>query len=126
VYSRWPGAEPKGAQAACSHRQPSESRGRPSGSLLDDLAGQVDQVNLVDQLYTGGMEVTVQEAKTQLSRLLRRVEAGEDVVIRRGREPVAMLVRVPARSGKRAIWGDLEGSISADFDEVPSDLDSYA
>jgi prevent-host-death family protein len=72
------------------------------------------------------MEVTVQEAKTQLSRLLRRVEAGEDIVIRRGREPVAMLVRVPARAGKREIWGDLDGSMPADFDEVPSDFDGYA
>ena len=71
------------------------------------------------------MEVSVQEAKTQLSRLLRRVEAGEDVVIRRGREPVAMLVRVPARPGQRHIWGDLEGSLSPDFDAVPSDFDAY-
>lgn len=72
------------------------------------------------------MEVTVQEAKTQLSRLLRRVEAGEEVVIRRGHEPVAMLVRVPARPGKREIWGGLQGSIAADFDEVPNDFDRYA
>ncbi len=72
------------------------------------------------------MEVTVQEAKTQLSRLLRRVEAGEEVVIRRGREPVAMLVRAPAKTGGRTIWGDLEGSMAADFDEVPPDFDGYA
>lgn len=72
------------------------------------------------------MEVTVQEAKTQLSRLLRRVEAGEEIVIRRGREPVAMLVRAPARAGKRMIWGDLEGSMAPDFDELPSDFDGYA
>jgi prevent-host-death family protein len=71
------------------------------------------------------MEVTVQEAKTHLSRLLRRVEAGEEVVIRRGREPVAMLIRVPHRPGKRQIWGDLEGSMAADFDEAPGDFDGY-
>lgn len=72
------------------------------------------------------MEVTVQEAKTQLSRLLRRVEAGEEVVIRRGREPVARLVRIPAREGKRAIWGELEGSLGPDFDDVPQDFQDYA
>ena len=72
------------------------------------------------------MEVTVQEAKTQLSQLLRRVEAGEEVVIRRGRERVAMLVRVPNGGTRREIWGDLEGSMSAEFDEVPGDFDSYA
>ena len=72
------------------------------------------------------MEVTVQEAKTQLSQLLRRVEAGEDVVIRRGRERVAMLVRVPAGGRKREIWGDIEGSMAADFDDLPDDFDAYA
>jgi prevent-host-death family protein len=72
------------------------------------------------------MEVTVQEAKTQLSQLLRRVEAGEEVVIRRGRERVAMLVRVPSGGTKREIWGDLDGSMSPDFDDVPGDFDPYA
>lgn len=72
------------------------------------------------------MEVTVQEAKTQLSRLLRRVEAGEEIVIRRGREPVAILVRAPAQSRGRQIWGDLEGSIAEDFDETPAGFDDYA
>jgi prevent-host-death family protein len=71
------------------------------------------------------VEVTVQDAKTHLSRLLRRVEAGEEIVIRRGSEPVAMLVRVPTRAGRRQIWGDLDGSMSPDFDDIPSDLDPY-
>lgn len=71
------------------------------------------------------MEVTVQEAKTHLSRLLRQVEAGEEVVIRRGREPVAMLVRAPTRAGTRTIWGDLEGSLAPDFDQVPVDFAGY-
>ena len=70
------------------------------------------------------MEVTVQEAKTQLSRLLRRVEAGEEVVIRRGREPVAVLTRIREPLGKRRIWGDLEGHLGADFDEIPDDFKS--
>lgn len=72
------------------------------------------------------MEVTVQEAKTQLSRLLRRVEAGESVLIRRGRHPVAMLVRAPADPGGRQIWGDLEGSLGPEFDELPDGFEPYA
>jgi prevent-host-death family protein len=68
------------------------------------------------------MVVTVQEAKTQLSRLLRRVEAGEEIVIRRGREPVAVLVRARVPSGRRQIWGDLEGAMAEDFDELPEDF----
>ncbi|HEX2463469.1 MAG TPA: type II toxin-antitoxin system prevent-host-death family antitoxin, partial [Thermoanaerobaculia bacterium] len=37
-------------------------------------------------------EVSVHEAKTHLSRLLRRVENGEEIVISRGGKPVAKLV----------------------------------
>lgn len=72
------------------------------------------------------MEVTVQEAKTQLSRLLRRVEAGESVTIRRGREPVAMLVKAPVAPGKRQIWGDLKGSLGPDFDEPLEEFQPYS
>lgn len=38
--------------------------------------------------------VSVYEAKTQLSRLLREVEDGEEIVIARDGEPVALLSRV--------------------------------
>ena len=41
--------------------------------------------------------VNVHRAKTELSRLLARVEAGEDVVIARRGEPVARLVACKAR-----------------------------
>lgn len=71
------------------------------------------------------MEVTVGEAKAQLSRLLRKVEAGEEIVIRRGRERVALLVRVPQEPGRRQIWGDLEGSMCPEFDEPLEDIAPY-
>jgi prevent-host-death family protein len=35
--------------------------------------------------------VTVHEAKTNLSELLRRVEAGEEIIIARGDKPVAVM-----------------------------------
>ena len=44
--------------------------------------------------------VNVHEAKTNLSRLLAQVEAGEEVVIARNGNPVARLVRIRPR-GKR-------------------------
>jgi antitoxin (DNA-binding transcriptional repressor) of toxin-antitoxin stability system len=71
------------------------------------------------------MEVTVQEAKTQLLQLLRRVEGGEEIVILRGRRPVAMLVRAPARAGRRQIWADLEGEVAEDFDEPSEEFAPY-
>ncbi len=46
------------------------------------------------------VKVNVHEAKTNLSRLLAQVEAGEEVVIARSGTPVARLVRVQKR-GKR-------------------------
>lgn len=46
------------------------------------------------------LTVNVHQAKTQLSRLLARVEAGEEVVIARRGEPVARLVGCKPR-GRR-------------------------
>lgn len=71
------------------------------------------------------MEVTVHEAKTHLARLLRRVEAGESVVIKRGKHRVAVLTAAPAESPRRQVWGDLAGSVSPDFDDIPNDLSEY-
>lgn len=41
------------------------------------------------------INVKVGEAKTHLSDLLARVEAGEEVVISRGNDPIARLSRIP-------------------------------
>lgn len=71
------------------------------------------------------MDVTVQEAKTQLSKLLRRVEAGEEITIRRGKVPVAVLVRAPSPSGERNIWGEVAGELGSDFDEPLSDFAAF-
>jgi prevent-host-death family protein len=49
----------------------------------------------------GVKSVTTHQAKSQLSRLLAEVEAGEDVVIRRGNTPVARLS--PIRAKRRRV-----------------------
>lgn len=46
--------------------------------------------------------VNVHDAKTHLSRLLARVERGEEVVIARKGKPVARLVRVAPAAARRA------------------------
>ena len=53
--------------------------------------------------------VNVSQAKTQLSRLLARVEAGEEVVIARRGKPVARLVGCQPRKERRP--GRLKGKI---------------
>ncbi len=68
-------------------------------------------------------QVNVHEAKTHLSKLLERVEAGESVIIARAGKPVAVLgpyreLRKPRR------LGTYEGQIriADDFDELPEDI----
>lgn len=61
-------------------------------------------------------DVGVHEAKTHLSRLLRQVEAGEEVVILRGGHPVARLVPV---EGRRQRLGVEEGRL-----RVPDDFNA--
>lgn len=48
------------------------------------------------------IEVKVAQAKAHLSELLSKVEAGEDVVISRGNEPIARLVRIENRQERIA------------------------
>jgi len=67
--------------------------------------------------------VNIHEAKTHLSRLIEKVESGEEIVIARAGRPVARLVtyrrttrpRVPGR------WRD-EIVIAPDFDSPNDDL----
>ncbi|HSZ69637.1 MAG TPA: type II toxin-antitoxin system prevent-host-death family antitoxin [Solirubrobacteraceae bacterium] len=81
------------------------------------------------------MRVNVGQAKTDLSGLLARVEAGEDVEIARNGVPVARLVQVEQSAGPGAKFlaahGSLAGKISIadDFefseDELAAMLDEH-
>jgi prevent-host-death family protein len=68
-------------------------------------------------------QVNVHEAKTQLSRLLERAEAGEEIVIARSGRPVAKLVPYRQRRRPRPL-GLYEGQlwIAPDFDETEPEL----
>jgi prevent-host-death family protein len=52
--------------------------------------------------------VTVHEAKSQLSKLIARAEAGEEIVIARGREPAVRLTPVGKLAPKRK-FGSMKG-----------------
>ena len=66
--------------------------------------------------------VKIHDAKTNLSKLIARVEAGEEIVIARGKTPVARLtpVRAPATTRR---FGALKGivSVGPEFFEPLSD-----
>ncbi len=69
------------------------------------------------------MLVNVHEAKTHLSRLLDRVESGEEIVVGRAGKPVARLIPYrPDKSPRTA--GTLKGKIviAGDFDQTPESL----
>lgn len=68
-------------------------------------------------------QVNVYEAKTQLSRLIDRAMAGEDVVIARAGTPMVRLVPVGARPSGRTP-GSARGQIriAADFDDLPAEV----
>jgi prevent-host-death family protein len=66
--------------------------------------------------------VTVHQAKTQLSKLIARAEAGEEIVIARGREPAVKLTPIGKQASKRrfgAMKGQLTLPDSFFFDPLP-------
>jgi len=54
--------------------------------------------------------VTVHAAKTQLSRLIARAEAGEEVIIARGKKPVVRLVPIDGAKPRRR-FGAMKGKV---------------
>lgn len=69
-------------------------------------------------------QIGMHEAKTTLSRLVERAEAGEDIVIARNGKPVARLVpvaRTASLEAIRGVWRD-RVRIADDFDELPDDI----
>ncbi len=72
--------------------------------------------------------VPIHRAKTELSRLIERARAGEEVVICRGKEPVVRLVPVDREPARRR-FGALRGKLvvgKAFFDPLPdAELDAW-
>jgi len=65
----------------------------------------------------------ISQAKTQLSALIEKVLAGEEVIIGKAGKPVVKLVRYRTVETRRRP-GDLKGKIriAEDFDSLPSDI----
>lgn len=63
-------------------------------------------------------QVNIHQAKTELSKLIERAEAGEEIVIARAGRPVAKLVRVGKAGGRRRL-GLLDGKF-----RIPDDFNA--
>ena len=77
----------------------------------------------VPQSGPGSGSVNVYQAKTHLSQLLTRVQAGEEIIISRSGKPIAKLCGVGPDPGPRTFFQD-EGlfEVPEDFDDLPEDL----
>jgi prevent-host-death family protein len=67
--------------------------------------------------------VTIDEAKTQLSKLIERVEGGEEVIITRDEKPVARLVPYVQERPQRS-FGSIRGKAWLDesfWEPLPDD-----
>jgi len=64
------------------------------------------------------MKINIHEAKTNLARLLVRVELGEEIILARGGKPVARLVPMDRKSEKRRL-----GSAAGEF-QTPDDFNA--
>jgi prevent-host-death family protein len=65
------------------------------------------------------------EAKTKLSQLVERAEAGEEIVLQRNGKPVARLIAIGEDSRSlAAVQGAWRGRVrmADDFDELPDDI----
>ena len=73
-------------------------------------------------------QVTVHEAKTHLSRLIRRAQAGEEVIIARGNTPVVRLVAIDGAPQGRRLGGapGLVEYMAEDFNAQIDDFGAYA
>lgn len=73
--------------------------------------------------------VTVHKAKTELSKLIARAEAGEEIIIARGSKPVARLTPIQEPAGKGRGLGAWKGRVAIPqtfFDPLPEDeLDNW-
>ena len=71
-------------------------------------------------------QVNIHEAKTNLSKLIKKVINGEEVIIAKGNKPLVKMVRLEGDKPKRKI-GTAKGKIKIadDFDAPLEDFEEY-
>jgi prevent-host-death family protein len=71
------------------------------------------------------VNVTIHEAKTHLSRLIQEAIHGEEIVISKGKKPVARLIPIESAVPERRLGGakGLIEHIAPDFDDEIDDFE---
>jgi prevent-host-death family protein len=72
-------------------------------------------------------QVNIAEAKAQLSDLVQRAVAGEEIIIARDNKPLVKLVNVAASAGRPRTPGSARGSVwmAEDYDAPLEDFARY-
>ena len=70
--------------------------------------------------------VNMHDAKSSLSRLVKRAASGEEILIAKNGKPMARLTRLSNRKST-ALIGAFAGKLhmAKDFDAIPSEFDPY-
>lgn len=69
---------------------------------------------------------SIHEAKTQLSRLIQRALAGEEVIIAKAGKPVVRLVPIEQKPARRQLGGWIGTfKMADDFSETPEGFEAY-
>jgi prevent-host-death family protein len=72
------------------------------------------------------IQANIHEAKTHLSRLIRKAMSGEEVVIARGNQPLVRLVPLGQAGPTRRLDGAADGYwMAPDFDAPLEDFEDY-
>jgi prevent-host-death family protein len=71
------------------------------------------------------IQVNIHEAKTNLSKLIQRALAGEEVIIARDNVPVVKLTPLPEEKPKRQL-GIAEGFVLYMADDFDAELEDFA
>lgn len=71
-------------------------------------------------------QVNIHQAKTNLSKLIKKVINGEEVIIAKGNKPLVKMIGIESQKAQRKI-GSAQGviTISKNFDEPLEDFQDY-
>jgi prevent-host-death family protein len=74
--------------------------------------------------------VNIHEAKTQFSKLIKRVEHGDEVIIARAGRPVARICALPVEAKPKRVPGTGKGFFSQEFidrifEPLPDEIQRY-
>ncbi len=87
----------------------------------------VDLAKCLVYLERVAIQVNIGEAKTQLSRLIERAIAGEEVIIARANTPIVHIVPIrPDRPKRRLGWLAGQLVVGEDFDDPLPELERLA